>query len=118
MNILEEVRRRFSSSAILRMRKALRVLHHLAMIIGADKWECHWYTQQHYDRYLGAVRSKKLDVLEIGVGNTRPKADVLAFALASNEGLWMKLMTWEAGALDRTRQLHWLPDGYGSARAN
>jgi hypothetical protein len=95
MNILEEVRKRFSSSAILRIRKALRVFNHLAMIFGTDKWGCRWYTQQHYDRYFGPVRSKKLDVLEIGVGDTRPKADVLAFTLGSDEELWMKVMTWK-----------------------
>ena len=82
MNILEEVRKRFFFVGDFRMRKALRVLNHLAMIFGTDKWGCHWYTQQRYDRYFGAVRSKKLDVLEIGVGDTRPKADVLAFTLA------------------------------------
>jgi hypothetical protein len=87
MNIREEVRKRFSSSAIPRMRKALsfadRVLlswwcpndlNRLAMIFGTDKWGCHWYTQ-HYDRYFSSVRSKKLNVLEIGVGGYERPAE-------------------------------------------
>jgi len=42
-------------------------LNRLALIYGTDKWGQHWYTQ-HYERYLKPLRSRRLNVLEIGVG--------------------------------------------------
>src|ERR1700761_801552 len=42
-------------------------LNKLALIWRTDKWGMHWYTQ-HYHTHFKAVRNKKLNVLEIGVG--------------------------------------------------
>jgi hypothetical protein len=42
-------------------------LNRLAMIFHTDKWGSHWYTR-HYDRYFRSIRSKRLNILEIGVG--------------------------------------------------
>lgn len=42
-------------------------LNRLALIFGTDKWGTHWYTQ-HYDRYFKPLRSRRLNLLEIGVG--------------------------------------------------
>lgn len=42
-------------------------LNRLALIYGTDKWGSHWYTQ-HYERYFKPLRSRRLNVLEIGVG--------------------------------------------------
>jgi demethylmacrocin O-methyltransferase len=42
-------------------------LNRLATVCDTDKWGTHWYTQ-HYDRYFRPMRSRRLNVLEIGVG--------------------------------------------------
>jgi hypothetical protein len=42
-------------------------LNRLALIFGTDKWGSHWYTQ-HYQRYFGPLKKKRLNLLEIGVG--------------------------------------------------
>jgi demethylmacrocin O-methyltransferase len=42
-------------------------LNRLATLFGSDKWGSHWYTP-HYDRYFRPLKSKRLNVLEIGVG--------------------------------------------------
>jgi hypothetical protein len=42
-------------------------LNRLAIVFGSDKWGSHWYTQ-HYQRYFGPMRRRRLKVLEIGVG--------------------------------------------------
>jgi demethylmacrocin O-methyltransferase len=42
-------------------------LNRLAQIFCTDKWGCHWYTP-HYDRYFCSLKSKRLNILEIGVG--------------------------------------------------
>lgn len=42
-------------------------LNRLAIVFGSDKWGTHWYTQ-HYQRYFGPMRRRRLNVLEIGVG--------------------------------------------------
>jgi hypothetical protein len=42
-------------------------LNRLARLFGTDKWGAHWYTQ-HYQRYFEALKNKRLNVLEIGVG--------------------------------------------------
>jgi hypothetical protein len=42
-------------------------LNRLARLFGTDKWGSHWYTQ-HYHRYFRALKNKRLNVLEIGVG--------------------------------------------------
>lgn len=42
-------------------------LTELALLHGTDKWGMHWYTP-HYDRYFRSMRSRPLNVLEIGVG--------------------------------------------------
>jgi hypothetical protein len=39
----------------------------LATLFGTDKWNSHWYAQ-HYQRYFNPLRSKRLNILEIGVG--------------------------------------------------
>jgi hypothetical protein len=39
----------------------------LALLFGTDKWGSHWYTQ-HYQRYFGPLKRKRLNLLEIGVG--------------------------------------------------
>jgi hypothetical protein len=42
-------------------------LNRLALLFGTDKWGSHWYTQ-HYQRYFGPLKKKRLNLLEIGVG--------------------------------------------------
>lgn len=42
-------------------------LNRLALLFHTDKWGAHWYTQ-HYQRYFQSLKSKRLNVLEIGVG--------------------------------------------------
>jgi demethylmacrocin O-methyltransferase len=42
-------------------------LTRLAVLYGTDKWGTHWYTP-HYDRYFRPMKSRRLNVLEIGVG--------------------------------------------------
>lgn len=42
-------------------------LNRLARLYHTDKWGSHWYTQ-HYHRYFGPLKNKRLNVLEIGVG--------------------------------------------------
>lgn len=42
-------------------------LNRLATLFHTDKWGSHWYTQ-HYQRYFDSIRSKRLHLLEIGVG--------------------------------------------------
>jgi hypothetical protein len=42
-------------------------LNRLALLFGTDKWGSHWYTQ-HYQRYFGPLKNKRLNLLEIGVG--------------------------------------------------
>ena len=42
-------------------------LTRLASIYGTDKWGLHWYTP-HYERYFRPIKSRPLNVLEIGVG--------------------------------------------------
>jgi demethylmacrocin O-methyltransferase len=42
-------------------------LNRLALLFHTDKWGNHWYTQ-HYQRYFQALKGKRLNVLEIGVG--------------------------------------------------
>jgi hypothetical protein len=42
-------------------------LNRLARLYGTDKWGEHWYTR-HYERYFRAIRNKRLNLLEIGVG--------------------------------------------------
>jgi hypothetical protein len=39
----------------------------LAIIHKTDKWNKHWYTQ-HYDTHFRRMRTRKLNILEIGVG--------------------------------------------------
>lgn len=41
--------------------KALAVIYH------TDKWGTHWYSQ-HYETHFSAIRNKKLNILEIGIG--------------------------------------------------
>jgi len=42
-------------------------LKELAIIYGSDKWNPHWYTP-HYQRRFQSLRKKRLNILEIGVG--------------------------------------------------
>lgn len=42
-------------------------LNQLASIHGTDKWNDHWYTQ-HYQHQFGPWRTRKLRLLEIGIG--------------------------------------------------
>jgi hypothetical protein len=42
-------------------------LNRLARVFRTDKWGSHWYTQ-HYDRYFRLIKSRRLKLLEIGVG--------------------------------------------------
>jgi Methyltransferase domain len=42
-------------------------LNRLASLFGTDKWGSHWYTP-HYQRYFAPLKTKHLNVLEIGVG--------------------------------------------------
>jgi Methyltransferase domain len=42
-------------------------LNRLACVFGSDKWGLHWYTP-HYERYFRPLKSRRLNVLEIGVG--------------------------------------------------
>src|ERR1700722_3141754 len=42
-------------------------LNRLALLFGTDKWGSHWYTQ-HYQRYFGPFKNKRINLLEIGVG--------------------------------------------------
>ena len=42
-------------------------LNRLALLFYTDKWGTHWYTQ-HYDRYFRSMKSRPLNILEIGVG--------------------------------------------------
>ena len=44
-----------------------RDLDRLAAIYGSDKWGAHFYTP-HYARHFGALRRRRLTVLEIGIG--------------------------------------------------
>ena len=45
-------------------------LNRLAMLFGSDKWGSHWYTP-HYDRYFRPLKTKRLNILEIGVGGAQ-----------------------------------------------
>lgn len=42
-------------------------LNRLCRFFGSDKWGPHWYTP-HYDRYFRCLKSRRLNLLEIGVG--------------------------------------------------
>ena len=42
-------------------------LTELARLYRTDKWGMHWYTP-HYDRYFRGIKSRSLNILEIGVG--------------------------------------------------
>lgn len=42
-------------------------LRQLATIYGTDKWGDHWY-MEHYQRHFQHLRTKKLTLLEIGIG--------------------------------------------------
>src|SRR5215467_4386466 len=42
-------------------------LTRLAQLFKTDKWDAHWY-MEHYQRYFASLRTKRLNVLEIGVG--------------------------------------------------
>jgi len=42
-------------------------LTRLAELFKTDKWGAHWY-MEHYQRYLAPLRTKSLNLLEIGVG--------------------------------------------------
>jgi demethylmacrocin O-methyltransferase len=42
-------------------------LTELALLYRTDKWGMHWYTP-HYDRYFREIKSRPLNILEIGVG--------------------------------------------------
>ena len=42
-------------------------LDEIARLCRTDKWGAHWFTQ-HYDRYFRPMKSRRLNVLEIGVG--------------------------------------------------
>jgi len=42
-------------------------LTRLAELFKTDKWGAHWY-MGHYQRYFGPLRTKRLNLLEIGVG--------------------------------------------------
>lgn len=44
-----------------------RNLNLLATIYDTDKWNDHWYTQ-HYRRHFGDRRTRRLNVIEIGIG--------------------------------------------------
>jgi hypothetical protein len=44
-----------------------RNLRRLARIYGSDKWGGHWYCQ-HYERHLAHLRTKRITLLEIGIG--------------------------------------------------
>lgn len=49
-------------------------LTNLAVLYGTDKWGLHWYAK-HYEHHFRKLRSKKLKVLEIGIGGyDDPKA--------------------------------------------
>lgn len=51
-----------------------RNLSRLAVLYGTDKWGGHWYTQ-HYQRYFEPLRTKRLNLLEIGVGGYENPAE-------------------------------------------
>jgi hypothetical protein len=59
--------------SLVRVKKAIlgwwyrNDLNRLALLFGTDKWGSHWYTQ-HYQRYFGPLKRKRLNLLEIGVG--------------------------------------------------
>lgn len=42
-------------------------LKQLARLYGSDKWGEHWYAQ-HYERHFLPLRTKRLNILEIGIG--------------------------------------------------
>jgi hypothetical protein len=42
-------------------------LNRLAQLFCTDKWGAQWYTQ-HYDRYFRSMKTRRLNILEIGVG--------------------------------------------------
>jgi hypothetical protein len=44
-----------------------RNLNLLATIYNTDKWNDHWYTQ-HYHRHFGDRRTRRLNIIEIGIG--------------------------------------------------
>jgi hypothetical protein len=49
-------------------------LSQIARLCRTDKWGSHWYTQ-HYERYFRPIRSKRLNILEIGVGGYESSAE-------------------------------------------
>jgi hypothetical protein len=59
-------------------------LNRLACLFGTDKWGSHWYTQ-HYQRYFGPLKRKRLNLLEIGVGG---------YELSDNGGASLRM--WKA----------------------
>jgi hypothetical protein len=50
-----------------------RNLRRLAQIYGSDKWSDHWYCQ-HYERHFAPFRTRKITVLEIGIGGYKDPA--------------------------------------------
>jgi len=76
LKLMEWVDRTFSPPMARRLKRAAKAvpawwhrndLTRLAILYGTDKWGTHWYTP-HYDRYLRPMKSRRLNVLEIGVG--------------------------------------------------
>ena len=75
-SIRQKCRARLSLEQRARLRRHLedplgflfrRNLRRLAQIYGSDKWAVHWYCQ-HYERHFAGLRTKKLTLLEIGIG--------------------------------------------------
>lgn len=71
----EQIRslRRFQAFRFRRTQNVLwrllfgRNLNLLATIYDTDKWNDHWYTQ-HYNRHFGDRRTRRLNVIELGIG--------------------------------------------------
>lgn len=75
-NLREDQRLAFTKFQALRFRRLQHLLwrmcfgtnlNMLATVNYSDKWNGHWYTQ-HYQRHFAALRHKRLNLLEIGVG--------------------------------------------------
>jgi hypothetical protein len=87
MKLGQWLRRNCSRATVQRLRSATSIadraflswwlagdLNRLATIFGTDKWGDHWYTQ-HYERYFRSIRSKRINLLEIGVGGHEPPSE-------------------------------------------
>ena len=75
-SLKELLKRNLPAPAIKRLRAATmgprswwhrNSLTELARLHGTDKWGVHWYVP-HYDRFFRGMKSRRLNVLEIGVG--------------------------------------------------